>query len=409
MKEPNFRWLMGGAFISALGDQFSMIALPWLVLTMTGSALKMGLVIALMSIPRAIFILIGGAVVDRSSPKTVLMWSKHANTALLAVLAVLVFTGNATLPLVCAFALGLGLASAFSIPSGTSMLPHVVAGPQLQAANGMMMGIRQLTMLAGPMLAALLFLVFGDGSGAGQGAQHGIAIAFGIDSASFLLSAYTLSKVQLLHAAPTAPSGSVLRSVADGMAGVWNDVQMRTCMLYWALGSFVVGGTMQVALPVLASTRLHGAASLGVLMGIHGAGTLIGVGIAAKGGMRFASLGTMLLAIDVAVGLLLLPLGAVNAVWQAGVLMLAIGLLGGFTQIAVVSWIQQRVPREMMGRTMSIFMFIFMGVAPLAAAITGWLLGLVPLGALIAGAGGFLVLIAAFAWLFTPLRLLRAA
>jgi hypothetical protein len=81
LRDPNFRWLLRGGTISALGDQFSLIALPWLVLTMTGDALAMGLVIALMSIPRALFILIGGALVDRSSPKRVLMLSKYANTA----------------------------------------------------------------------------------------------------------------------------------------------------------------------------------------------------------------------------------------------------------------------------------------------------------------------------------------
>lgn len=61
LRESNFRWMMGGGLVSGLGDQFTMIALPWLVLSMTGSALTMGLVIALMSIPRALFILVGGA------------------------------------------------------------------------------------------------------------------------------------------------------------------------------------------------------------------------------------------------------------------------------------------------------------------------------------------------------------
>ncbi|UUZ55217.1 hypothetical protein LP419_05190 [Massilia sp. H-1] len=82
---------MGGGLISALGDQFTLIALPWLVLTTTGDALTLGLVIALMSVPRALFILVGGALVDRYSPKSVLMLSKFANALLLAILTVLVF------------------------------------------------------------------------------------------------------------------------------------------------------------------------------------------------------------------------------------------------------------------------------------------------------------------------------
>jgi MFS family permease len=404
LRDPNFRWLIGGSTITALGDQFSLIALPWLVLTMTGDALAMGLVIALMSIPRALFILVGGALVDRSSPKSILMLSKYANTLLLAVLAALVFSGHATLPLVCALALGLGLASAFSIPAGTSLLPHVVAAPALPGANAMMMGTRQLTMLAGPLLAALLFTLFGDGRG--EHSRNGIALAFALDSASFLLSAWTLSRVGLLQAPPAAAPAPVLRAVGEGIAAVWRDVQLRTCMLYWALCAFAVGGTMQVALPVLASSRLDGASALGMLLAMHGAGTRAGLAAAGAGGgrLRLVNLGTTLPLIDAVVGLLLLPLGAVTTLWQALALMLAIGVAGGFMQVSMFSWLQQRVPRPMLGRAMSIFMFIFMGVAPLSAALAGALLRTLSLAQLIGGAGAVLLGAAAVAYLATPMR-----
>lgn len=78
LRDPNFAWLMSGGVISALGDQFTLIALPWLVLKLTGDPLALGLVIALMGIPRALLILFGGALVDRYSPKRVLMLTKHA-------------------------------------------------------------------------------------------------------------------------------------------------------------------------------------------------------------------------------------------------------------------------------------------------------------------------------------------
>ena len=115
LPDPNFRWMMGGGVISMLGDQFTLIALPWLVLQMTRDALALGLVIAVMGVPHAIFILVGGALVDRYSPKRVLMLTKYANTALLGVLAALVLSQQATMPMVYALALGIGLASAFSI------------------------------------------------------------------------------------------------------------------------------------------------------------------------------------------------------------------------------------------------------------------------------------------------------
>ncbi|MES2319453.1 MAG: MFS transporter [Pseudomonadota bacterium] len=225
LREANFRWMMGGGVISSLGDQFTMIALPWLVLTMTGDPLTLGLVIALMSIPRALFILVGGALVDRYSPKSVLMLSKFSNALLLFILSAMVLGGQVAMPAVYLLAFGLGLSSAFSIPAGTSMLPHVVAPEQVPLANGMMMGMRQLTLLTGPLLAALVFTLYGDGSGGS--AMRGIGIAFALDCFSFLFSAWTLARVQLLHAAPKAAPEPMLRAIGAGLATVWNDVSLR--------------------------------------------------------------------------------------------------------------------------------------------------------------------------------------
>ncbi|SDG37080.1 MULTISPECIES: MFS transporter [unclassified Duganella] len=478
-QNANFKWLMRGGIISALGDQMTMIALPWLVLKLTGDPLALGLVIALMSIPRAVFILVGGALVDRYSPRKVLMLTKYVNAVLLALLTLLVLNISSTptvplgdslsltvaltpqlaLHIIYVLAFGLGLAQAFAMPSGMSILPLAIPAEHLQAANGMMMGLRQVTMLAGPLLAAGVLAVAGDGNGAVSNAR-GLAIAFGFDCVSYLLSAWTLSKVTLLrqsgadvgvgggaiasgsgsasgsaggsvggidsgsaggsvggidsgtdgaraNAAPTpqAAPESVLRSIGAGLRMVWDDVPMRLCFIYWGTVSLFIGGAMQVALPVLAS-ELHGASTLGIIMGAHGAGTLLGMGVAAKLGkrLRFASFGITILAADAIAGLLLAPMGMVHATWQAALLMATLGLLTGFIQIKVFTWIQQRVPPHMMGRAMSIFMFIFMGLAPLSAAATGWMLTQISLSQLFLGGGIILVLFAASAYLFTPMR-----
>jgi MFS family permease len=428
-QDANFKWLTRGGAVSALGDQLTMVALPWLVLKLTGDTLALGLVIALMSIPRAVFILIGGALVDRYSPKRVLMLSKYANAALLAMLTLLVLNLNATptvalghslsltvaltptlaLQLIYALALGLGLAQAFGMPSATSIMPLTIPAEHLQAANGVLMGIRQLSMLLGPLMAAGLLAISGsagnsDGAGVVADAQ-GLAIAFGFDCFSYLFSAWTLAKVRPLNAPAAAVGQSVLRAVGEGLRMVWNDVPMRLCFIYWGIVSLFIGGTMQVAIPVLARD-LHGASTLGILMGAHGAGTLLGMGVAAKFGtrLRFAEFGTMLLLIDAIAGLLVAPLGYVHAAWQACLLMLALGLLGGYMQINVFTWIQRRIPPQMMGRAMSIFMFIFMGLAPLSAAGAGWILTYISLSQMFVGGGIILVLFAAVAYLLTPIR-----
>lgn len=420
LRDPNFAWLMSGGIISALGDQFTLIALPWLVLKLTGDPLALGLVIALMGIPRALLILFGGALVDRYSPKRVLMLTKYANALLLGLLAALVLAGRATLPLVTLLALGLSLASAFSIPAGTSMLPHAVAPQHLQAANGMLMAIRQVTMLLGPLLAGLLFVLAGDGEAGVQDAR-GLGLAFGIDCFSFMLSAWTLARVRPLalaageetpsaagaHAAPPEP---LLRAVGAGVAAVWRDLLLRTAFLYWGLCSCVVGSVMQVALPLLAGSRLHGASALALLAGAHGAGTLAGMALSGVAGKRrIGKLGTTLLLLDGAIGLLLPLLGMAATLWQGAAVLLAIGVLGGFATVSVFTWLQQRAPRAMLGRVMGIFMFVIMGLIPLGAAAVGWLATRVTLDALFTGAGLFLAGAALLAWLLTPMRSLSDA
>src|SRR5690606_41454236 len=71
----DFRLLWLGEGVSVLGDHFYMIALPWLILQLTGDPLAMGTVLALAAIPRALFMLIGGALTDRFSPRTLMLGS----------------------------------------------------------------------------------------------------------------------------------------------------------------------------------------------------------------------------------------------------------------------------------------------------------------------------------------------
>ena len=412
-RDRNFRWLMSGAFVSMLGDQFTLVALPWLVLKMTGDPLVLGTVLAVIALPRAVFILVGGALVDRYSPKSVMMLTKHVNTLLLAALSALVLTETVTLWTVYPLALAIGLATAFSIPAGTSMLPHVVSGPQLQATNGIMMGLRQITLFLGPVVAGVLIAVFGD-AGGGIADAKGLGVAFAFDTLSFALSAWTLSKVRT-RPRPADPIGAgngigtarepVLRSVAAGLRSFWADRELRTCFAYWSAIALLITGPVQIALPVLASHQLGAdAAAFGLLMGAHGAGTLAGMVLSgAFPRLRLRSFGLTVLAVDAAVGLLFMPMGQVGATWQAAALLVAIGLLGGFIQVAVFTWIQQRVHPSMLGRAMSLFMFIFMGLTPLSGALTGWLLRSVTVNAVFVGSGAMLVGIVVLALLGTPL------
>jgi MFS family permease len=401
-KDRNFNWLIAGGLLSMLGDQFTFVALPWLVLKMSGDPLVLGTVMAMIGVPRAAFLLIGGALVDRYSPKQVMMVTKYANTVLLGALAALVWSGGLTLPLLYGLSLGIGLATAFSVPAGSSMLPRVVAPAQLAAANGLMLGLRQATFFLGPLLAGLMFaLSSGHAAAPGQIVDAGpLAVAFGFDALTFVASAWTLSKVAQRPLSAQANAGqAVLAAVAEGLKTFWRDVPLRSCLLYWSAVALLITGPIQIALPLLAdSVPTLGAAALGSMLAAHGGGTLLGMAVAGKHpAWRLKNLGLTILAVDALVALLFMPMGAISATWQGATLLLLIGLLGGFMQVAVFTWIQRRVAPAMLGRAMSLFMFIFLGLAPLSSAVTGWLMRGISLTHLFVGCGACLLAIVALA------------
>jgi hypothetical protein len=97
-------------------------------------------------------------------------------------------------------------------------------------------------------------------------------------------------------------------------------------------------------------------------------------------------------------------MGLITATWQGAALLGTIGVLGGFMQVSIFTWLQRRTPPAMMGRVMSMFMFIFLGLAPLSGAFTGWLMRSITLSQLFMGCGGLLVCAALGAMVASPVR-----
>ncbi len=406
----NYRWLLGGGLISILGDQFTLVALPWLVLQLTGDSLALGLVLAVMSVPRAVFILVGGALVDRHSPRGVLMASKLVQFGLLGLLALTLWFDVLQMWMVYGFALGLGLATAFSYPAGSAILPRCLPTELLRPANGLLMSLGQAMGLLGPVLAGGLIAAFGQHR---QGDAEGLAMAFGFDALSFAVSAWTVAQLRMnAIAVPAAGSKkpSLLADITEAMRAFWADVPLRSVCLYFAAIAFFVGGPIAVALPVLAQTQLPGgAASLGLLLAANGAGVLAGMTLSGmRPNWKLGTLGATMLVIDAVSGLAFLPFGHINAVWQGVAMLGALGVLLGFVRVAVFSWMQKRVPPAMLGRTMSLFLFIIMGLAPLASAAAGAALRVLDPAMLFMASGVALLAIVAVGALFTPIRTVDA-
>ena len=163
LRSRNFRLLWIGEAISLLGDQFYMIALPWLVLQLTGNALAVGTVLAVAAIPRALFMLVGGALVDRFSPRSLMLGSNLVRFGLVVLLAGLVLTGTIELWMLYVMALFFGLADAFFYPAQSAIVPQLVKERDLPTANALVQGTAQLSLFVGPMLAGGLIALFSGG------------------------------------------------------------------------------------------------------------------------------------------------------------------------------------------------------------------------------------------------------
>ena len=156
MSLRDFRLLFAGATTSLLGDQFALIATPWLVLQLTGDPFVLGIVLALEGIPRAVFMLLGGAITDRLSPRLIMMIADIIRFVLTVLMAFVVFSGIVQIWMLYVFGLGFGLVAGFAIPAENTMVPMLVDEQDLQAGNSIMMGISQLAGFIGPTVAGIL-------------------------------------------------------------------------------------------------------------------------------------------------------------------------------------------------------------------------------------------------------------
>jgi len=373
----NFRLLWIGEGISLLGDQFYLIALPWLVLSLTGNALAVGTVLATAGIPRALFMLLGGALTDRFTPRKLMINSNLARMVLTGLLAVLVLTNLIQLWMLYAFALLFGLADAFFFPAQTSIVPQIVGKDQLQMGNAMIQGTATLSLFLGPVLAGTL-ISWLDG-----GAAHptsGIAFAFALDALSFIGSVTMLKLIRIenMKSSAEGAEGGVLASIREGLLYVWNDTTLRIVFgLTMGLNVLIVG-PFSVGVPVMARTRFpEGATAFGLIMSVFGGGALLGVVLAGtlpKPSKKL--LGTVLLSVISLMGIGLAVIGITPSLIVAALAALVMGTANGYSNILMITWLQQKIAPEMTGRIMSLVMFAAIGLNPVSTALAGALIGL---------------------------------
>ncbi len=363
----DFRLLLAGTSTSLLGDQFALIATPWLVLQVSDDPLALGIVLALGGLPRALFMLVGGAVTDRVSPRTVMLAADIVRGLLTAAMAAAVLTGTVQMWMLYGFALGFGVVAGFAVPAENSIVPRLVRRDDLQAGNGVIMGATQLASFIGPTLAGLVIASYST-------SMRGVGLAFAIDTVTFAVSAATfaLMRPTTTSAAPSPTSG-LWASIRDGFRHLWDDDAMRFVFCVLAAVNLFVVGPLLVGIPLLAHQRLAtDAMAFGVLMAAFAAGNLAGYVVAAA--TRPPSSSTMRL---VVVGVLVFygaVIGSLSLIAHVGLdaaLLAVLGTGNGYLALTLFTWIQARTAQEMLGRTMSLLTFASLGLVSISQAAAG--------------------------------------
>ncbi len=378
----NFRLLWAGEGVSLIGDQFYLIALPWLVLKLTGDPLAMGTVLALAAIPRALFMLVGGALTDRFSPRALMLTSNLVRLLVVGLLSLVTIAGVVELWMLYGFALLFGLADAFFYPAQSSIIPRLLGAERLQTGNAVVQGTAQLSLFVGPVLAGTLISLLDGGSGGTATAPDmlGIGVAFAIDAATFAVSALTLSLIRLAPVAasgdaPTEPTG-MFASIAEGARAMWSDRVLRYYFMLIAAANLLITGPFAVGIPVLADQEYAGgAAAFGLVLSAYGAGSLSGVILAGvrrrPSARRFPAL---MLGLTALMGVSLILLGSVTALFPAAAVAAGMGMAQGYVVIQFITWLQLRTPAHLLGRMMSLLMFAVVGMTPLSTLVAGALI-----------------------------------
>lgn len=383
LRERDFRLVFTGETISLLGDQFHFVALAWLTLQLTGSGLALGTVLTVAAIPRVVFMLLGGALSDRMSPRTLMLASNAIRAVVVAIVATLVLTGNAQLWQLYVLAGIFGIVDAFFYPAMNTIVPMLVTESLLSPANALIQGTQQLTGLIGPALAGIVIAAVQTGP------------AFAIDAASFAVAAGALVLVRggrRLPAAETAHGEGLLATIRSGVAYAWRDPAVRALILLTAAFNFAFTGPIAVGLPYLSDVRFGGGSiAFGVLLSVFGAGALLGAILA--GSLRHVpQLGAVVLGLAAILGVELALLGIVPNLPLALPIGVTMGVGVGFLNVRVISWLQARTPEAMRGRVMSLLMLGSQGLGPFSLVLAGVLIDFGAVPVMYAVAGGIIVL-----------------
>jgi MFS family permease len=354
----NFRAYVVGQLVSSIGTWMQTLGLAWLVLELTDRTDQLGVVVALQFLPLLVLGALGGVLVDRVDNRRLLVATSVASGALALTLGLVVAADRASMPVICAVALGFGLVGAVERPAMQAVLFQLVGPERLTSAIAINGTINTSARLVGPAVAGLAI------------ATVGTAACFFVNAASYLVVIVALRLLrpdQLLPRPPVERAGRL----RDGLRYVADHPEVRRPLVVMAvMGTFAYN--FQISLPAMVRFGFdRGAGSTGALLSVSALGSIVGglgvVGI--RGRPRHLLAG--------AVGAMGVTL-ALFALAPTYLVFLAVSVPMAMTSSSFLtidtSLTQRATDASVQGRVMALHQIAWQGSTPIGAVITGWLI-----------------------------------
>ena len=382
----DYRLFWAGQLVSRVGTWMQNIAQSWLVLELTNSPFRLGLIGTLQFAPVLLFAFLGGVISDRVAKRPLIIATQVAMMLQAFALAALVVTGHVQYWHVAVLASVYGIANSIDMPARQSYVIELTGRDDLVSAVALNSAVFNGARVIGPALAGLVI------------AEAGVGAAFLVNAVSFLAVLAALLAMRTAGRPPARPRGTIREEMVEGVRYAARTPRLTLVLaLVLVVSLFVIN--FNVVVPLFAREVLgEGAHGFGLLMASLGAGAMLGA-LGMAGRMQRPSR-TIVFAGAAGVSVGLLALGLTRTFALASGILVLVGLAQiVFTSSANTS-VQLTVPDAMRGRVMSLYVVVFVGVTPAGAFLTGWLaehFGIAT--ACLAGGGAGLVSVLTLAWL----------
>ena len=357
-RHHNYRLFFAGQVVSLAGSWMQNVALAWLVLSLSRSPLAVAMLLFCRFVPYTLFGLFAGSVVDRFDTRRLVIWTQFAAMLVSAALAAVTLTGTATLPVVYVLATLGGIAIVLDAPGRQSLTFEMVGRKELPNAVALNSGLLNASRVIGPALAGIIIAV------------AGVGLCFVVNTLSFLAVLAALLAMREEELFPVAADRTVtlLRGTREGLGFAWRDPQVRAVLLVVTCVG-LVGFNFNTLVPLLASDTLHvDARAFGLLSAAFGLGAFAGALLTASlKRATFRAFTVGLLGFSV----LLLALAPVHEARLAGVILVGIGASFALFAANANALVQLAAPDHLRGRLVAVYLFAFVGFAPLGSLLSG--------------------------------------